>query len=111
MKKLKVWLVILLFLILAGGIVYLVREKNKACINYTLDEAHLLTIRYNEPQMVDQEVRSPRDNSVLKEVPLRLPADLKIKAYYSVQAKMFWILDISKEYVQWFGPYFGHPCD
>ena len=111
MKKWKVILIIVLVAAIITGVIYFIRARNKACLNYTLDEAHLVTIRYNEPQVVGQEVRSPRDNSLLQEVPLHLPTDVEIKAYYSKTGNMFWLLDVSKDYVQWFGPYFGHPCD
>lgn len=111
MKKLKVLIIVFLFIILCLGIVYLVKEKNKACVNYTLDEAHLLVIRNTEPQVVGQSIKSPLDDSFLQEVPLRLPSEIKIKAYYSKKSNSFWILDVSQDYVQWFGPYDGHPCD
>jgi hypothetical protein len=111
MKKLKIFLVILLLLILAGAIIYIVRDKTKACVNYTLDEAHAIVIRNTEPGIVGQEIRSPRDNSVLQEVALHLPSAVTIRAYYSKTAKIFWILDVSQNSLQWFGPYNGHPCD
>ena len=110
--KLKI-LIPLLILILLVVVIFFLRSRVKVCINYTLDEQHVIFNRVEEPQLLDGSFLSPQDKTRLEEISLDGGATEapQRKAYYNKELNLFYILDIPGDYAQWFGPYNGHPCD
>ncbi|MBT6691597.1 hypothetical protein HOB10_04670 [Candidatus Parcubacteria bacterium] len=114
MKK-KIFLVIISLIIIGGG-VYIWQLKSSFCVNYVLDETHAVFNRDQIPYKEDGKMKSPWDKSELELIVID-PDDPEIMdepwryAYYSKNDDTFWIAEMPGKFLQWFGPYTGHPCD
>ena len=110
----KIFLIVIIVIIAAGGL-YFWSLKDSYCVNYVLDEAHLLFNREKVPYNDNGVLKSPWDGSELERIIID-PDDPEIQdepwrhAYYSEAEDTFWIAEMPGEFLQWFGPYSGHPC-